>query len=127
MTPQARAWLCSNLVPLRQAAVRLGREADVESLVAEVRADPECPEDSRLDVLSRSLGGPPLTVRGVGDLPSWGDLGARLPGGGGGLPARVAYHCPTLTCGRQGERTAGGPLPLCALSEEPMTMTAVTP
>ncbi|MFD4921767.1 hypothetical protein [Streptomyces goshikiensis] len=126
MTPQARAWLCSNLVPLRHAAVRLGREADVESLVAEVRADPASPEDSRLDVLSRALGGPPVVVRGVGDLASGGDLGARLPGGGGGLPAQVTYRCPSLACARQGERTPGGPLPLCALSDEPMTMTAVT-
>ncbi|WP_406002850.1 hypothetical protein [Streptomyces sp. NBC_00829] len=127
MSPEARAWLCANLAPLRKAADRHGLTHDVEALVASVQADPDGPADDELRALSRSVGGPAVVVRGIGGLPSGEVLGARMPGVGGGLPARVAYCCPSLGCGRQAARTPGGPQPWCAVSEGPMAMTTVAP
>jgi hypothetical protein len=115
MSADAAAWFCEHVEQIRRRAERSGLAAEVAALAATIE-DGGAVSIARIRDLSRALGGPEPELR----------YAPRIPGVEDGEPPRVEYQCPHRRCTRVGRRTPGGPVPVCGLGREPMTVRAVS-
>jgi hypothetical protein len=101
------AGFCGGFPELAATAAAEGWSAELDEVAARLRA-----------------GEPPASVL----VPFWRGLGlvrdprgpARLPGQAPTAPPPGGYRCPRRVCDRVQHRAPGGPLPECAVFDEPL-------
>jgi hypothetical protein len=107
------ALFCVLLPELRGYAAVEGWQAELLAAVGELRAGSR-PVTEVLEDFWRGLGlpGPTRADGPAGFEP--------VPGAEPAPPPRGAYLCPRGACGRVERRSPGGPLPECAVFDEPL-------
>ncbi|MFF8288735.1 hypothetical protein ACF068_05805 [Streptomyces sp. NPDC016309] len=102
-------WLCGDLPELREQARAEGWSAELARSLAELRAGTV----PVTEVVERVCGrlGLPLRSRGY----------APVPGQDAVAPPAGSYSCPGGRCSRVEAREPGGPLPECAVFDEPLS------
>lgn len=116
--------LCQRLDDYRRLALREGRLAELDAVLAQLRANDDPSEwIGRADELLRQCG----IARGLGPARTRGvepavPAPALLPGLGGGHPLAEAYVCPADRCARAlpARDTAGEPA--CRLLDQPLRL-----
>ncbi|MFI1293484.1 hypothetical protein ACH4VM_34415 [Streptomyces sp. NPDC020792] len=102
-------WFCCDLPELRGQARQEGWSVELERTLAELRTGTR-PAASVLAAVRDRLG---LPARPRGYVP--------VPGQEPAPPPPGSYACPGRRCARAERREPGGPLPECAVFDEPLS------